>query len=626
MPLPATPASVIVVGAGPRVVPLLERLISVARRHGTRVTITVVDPRPAGAGRVWDPAQPGEVLMNSMAQDVTLFPDASCAVPGPVTTGPTFLEWLRSSDAGEARQPEAAPDAFLPRRVMGRYAAWSFARLRATAARDVRVRHVKGRALGLAETPDGRQAVTVRGLGGVRTLVADAVLLSQGHLDVRAPRPAPEPGTARHRRLPPGYAVDRDHARLLGRSTVLARGIGLGFVDDVALLVRAAGGRFEDTVDGLAYRPSGREPVLYAGSRRGVPYHAKWTRELPEPTRPLPDLGATLRDLAGRHGALDWDRDVVPLLDLHLHAAFYAECPEAAGGRLARALDRAAIDGPEAPRSALAGLEETARAVLPPGDLLDLRALDDPLAGATFDTQDRLDDWVAGHLLDDVARRSAPGPNPELALVAELIRVSPAVGEAFRLGLVRPGAASAEGRARFTRFFLFLTSGPPAFRLEQLVALQRAGLLHFLGRGTRVVPGPAGWTASSDSLPDRRQAAEVLLESRHPVPGLADASDPLLTELAYHGRVRAQGPSGLLDTDAAHHVIDRDGHAHPRRLAVGPVTASGNTPVFARPGRDWPVFRHSEAVAVDLLSPAPAVPGPGPGARGERPVLVPRPD
>ncbi|NEE15286.1 adenylate cyclase, partial [Streptomyces sp. SID7499] len=65
---------------------------------------------------------------------------------------------------------------------------------------------------------------------------------------------------------------------------VIVRGIGLAFIDLMVLLTEGRGGRHEDGV----YLPSGREPVLYVGSRRGVPYHAKigygWTGERP----PLP--------------------------------------------------------------------------------------------------------------------------------------------------------------------------------------------------------------------------------------------------------------------------------------------------------------------------------------------------
>ncbi|MGO4427532.1 FAD-binding protein, partial [Streptomyces sp. MCAF7] len=57
---------------------------------------------------------------------------------------------------------------------------------------------------------------------------------------------------------------------------VLLRGLGLNFFDHMALLTVGRGGSFAPSDGGkLVYRPSGREPRLYAGSRRGIPYQAR---------------------------------------------------------------------------------------------------------------------------------------------------------------------------------------------------------------------------------------------------------------------------------------------------------------------------------------------------------------
>ncbi|GAA3911876.1 hypothetical protein GCM10023084_74890 [Streptomyces lacrimifluminis] len=75
----------------------------------------------------------------------------------------------------------------------------------------------------------------------------------------------------------------------------------------------------------LVYRPSGREPVLYVGSRRGVPYHSKigydWTGERP----PLPRFfGQGEADaLLARPDGFDFRRDVWPLVEKELGFALY---------------------------------------------------------------------------------------------------------------------------------------------------------------------------------------------------------------------------------------------------------------------------------------------------------------
>lgn len=60
---------------------------------------------------------------------------------------------------------------------------------------------------------------------------------------------------------------------------VLLRGLGLNFFDYQALFTHGRGGVFTRVDGRLVYRPSGREPRLYAGSRRGVPYQARGENE-----------------------------------------------------------------------------------------------------------------------------------------------------------------------------------------------------------------------------------------------------------------------------------------------------------------------------------------------------------
>ena len=94
--------------------------------------------------------------------------------------------------------------------------------------------------------------------------------------DVHAARPTPPTWTCPRSR--PGEPV-------------LLRGLGLNFFDYLALFTLGRGGIF-DRASGrrLVYRPSGHEPRLYAGSRRGVPV-PRARREREGRPRPLPPAG-----------------------------------------------------------------------------------------------------------------------------------------------------------------------------------------------------------------------------------------------------------------------------------------------------------------------------------------------
>src|SRR5690625_6596576 len=70
-----------------------------------------------------------------------------------------------------------------------------------------------------------------------------------------------------------------EYTGLPAGETVLVRGLGANFFDVIGQLAAEWGGTLEpvagDPHGRLRYLPSGREPHLVVGSRRGVPYRSK---------------------------------------------------------------------------------------------------------------------------------------------------------------------------------------------------------------------------------------------------------------------------------------------------------------------------------------------------------------
>ena len=100
-------------------------------------------------------------------------------------------------------------------------------------------------ATGLTEDGDAQ----LLALGDGRTLRVDAVVLASGHLD--ATPTADELALAARaaelglRYLPPEQTTDTDLSVIAPGETVIARGMGLAFVDLVVLLFEGRGGRYE---------------------------------------------------------------------------------------------------------------------------------------------------------------------------------------------------------------------------------------------------------------------------------------------------------------------------------------------------------------------------------------------
>ncbi|MFD8594084.1 FAD/NAD(P)-binding protein [Kitasatospora sp. NPDC059646] len=620
--------ALVIVGGGPRGTGLLERIAANAPEllaPGTGLDIHLVDPHPPGGGRIWRHAQSPLLRMNSMAEDVTMFTDERSTVLGPVRPGPSLAEWAAEPAAHPPYWPVDDPDVadelrtlaptdFPTRRAQSAYLDWVLRRAVAELPDNVRLFVHRDTAWRLTGEPDGPQRVHL-----TRTVLpADRVVLALGHLD-SAPAPdtaAARAFAARHGRsyLPPAFTADADLDGLAPGETVIVRGLGLAFVDLVALLTEGRGGRFApDPCGGLRYHPSGREPVLYAGSRRGVPYHAKTGYRLQGPPPPLPRYFGPDTELPD--GPLEFRRDLWPAMAKEIGYGYYHELFHGHPDRTALPwADFLAayhpLDWYSPQREAL-----VAAAVPDPDDRLDLERLDRPLAGLRAADPADLRHRLHAHLRADLARRSDPRHSADLGAFHALLSL---YGQLVRLLPRHPLTArstAADLDGWWNGFFSFFASGPPGFRLDQLLALADAGLLHFLGPDLRVDLDEehGAFRASSPALPGHHVRGTALVDAFLPRHALDRTADPLLRRLLHEGRIAeehltdADGHtyrSGLVRTDPDARLLDPalGGRPHPRRTALGASTTTRAPAAFARPRTDAPAFRQNDAVARRLLT------------------------
>jgi uncharacterized NAD(P)/FAD-binding protein YdhS len=181
-------SSLVFIGGGPRTVGLLERLAANAGEllGAGPLTIHVIDPFPAGGGRIWRQRQSALLWMNSMTRDVTIFTDESVTCEGPIVPGPALDEWvagegralLREAGLGTAAAA-LGPEDFASRQVQSHYLQWAHDRAIDGLPDRVTVLTHVGTAVDLADD-DGRQRIT---LSDGTTLIADIVVLAQGFLD-----------------------------------------------------------------------------------------------------------------------------------------------------------------------------------------------------------------------------------------------------------------------------------------------------------------------------------------------------------------------------------------------------------------------------------------------------------
>ena len=613
--------SVAFVGGGPRTVGLLERLAANADEllGSGPVQIHVVDPYPVGGGRIWRAEQSALLWMNSMARDITIFTDASVTCAGPIAPGPSLAEWVAGEGApvlqaaGLGRVASSLrPDDFASRQVQSHYLNWAYQRTLRRLPDRVEVIEHRAQAVDLTDA-GSRQTLW---LDDGTALTADVVVLAQGYLDRRpsADETALTADASAHELtyVPPGYTADVDLSALRPGEPVLVRGFGLAFIDLMVLLGEGRGGRFEDNADGtLAYRPSGAEPVLHVGSRRGVPYHAKlgYSRVGAVPAAPqyfTPEAVTALGD-----NPADFRRQIWPLIAKELAAAHYRELFTSHPERTLLSWQEFSASLAHADVTTDGFAEVVAQAVPKREDRFDLIAIDRPFAGRHFGSAAELTESVLEYVRADLRRRSDPYFSADAAVFDALLTVYMVLAMAVTSGMISPADRIRYVEGDFHGLFSFLASGPPPRRLAELLALHDAGLVRFLGPDLQIAVRDGEFVASSPAGGNPIRA-RALVDARLPRPDVRAATDPIIRGLLSRGELAAEDLSlpdgtplggGQLLADATCRAIRADLSVHPRRFLLGPsVSGSAGSAGFSRPGFNGPGFRQNDAVAREILT------------------------
>lgn len=646
------PVRIVFIGAGPAAVMVLERLLASHRRDHPelRLDITLVDPFAPGGGRIWRREQSPLLKLNSMLEDSAFFTDASCTIEGPVEPGPSFAEWVWLVRAGEVARPvwsdelldreidTIGPRDFPTRRLNNAYLGWAYDEVLRRASDRVGVTWLKDFAIAVADDGAGASGRTVRLRSGGK-LPADLVLHALGHNGSQPSAAAVAIGEFAERHdlayVAPAFTADVDFDWLPAGEHVIVRGMGLAAVDLAVLLAEGRGGRFERAAGGaLQYLPSGREPVLHLGSRRGVPYRSKTTcTPVGEPVR-LEYLGEGFREwLAESETPLDFERDVWPLIGAELLTGYYRELftahPERVTGDW-ESFGAALRDTLAAPRGFespdLVRLVEAN--VIEPDDRFDITSFDRPLdfaeaqEGVTAGDTDAtaVHRRVVSHIERDLRQRTRQAGSATQALFLTMLFSYIAVAE-IPAEKWNAYSRSRSLPKRLHTFFSYLASGPPGERLEELLALADAGIVRFLGgeielllddeRGRFVASGSARVQDEGGRTRTVRSSvvAGALIDAWLPEAQSVRSDNPLLRGLVTGGYAEE-----LTVADAEHRggtgqlVVGPDGSlpAAQGQFALGPFTSLPFAGAFTRPGIDSLPFRLHDRCARALLAAAQA--------------------
>ena len=540
--------NIVLVGAGPRNLSLVERLMAHAKSTTEPVDITLYDPFPIG-GRVWNPDQDPTFLMNTVTQQLTLFTDPS--VPNHASTalyGPNFYElsvtfgkeYVKMHDfKNEAyfldELTRINPNRFTSRALFGVYGQWFFEHLGAHVPANVTLSYER-RSVTDVVKQDNQYTVTI---DGTDTIIADQVVMALGHVDnslndeEQAFADAAA-GNANMLYVAPTHPSEADLDAVPAREKVVLRGLGLSFFDYIAKLTISRGGRFARDNNGVMYYlPSGKEPHMIAGSRKGLPMHARGVNQkvAAEGYQPLFFTSENLDKLAEKsNGQVTYD-EFFTLLRKELEYKHYQNTINDFGVtwpfNAAEFMDALAASD---------DLNETARKYgISEEYIMDWDRILNPVDDVPAEVE--YSDFMMNYLTWDINDANQGNNDAPYAGAFDMLRDVRGIIRHYLDAGYLSSDEYAKFLSKFNPFNSLISVGPPVLRVEQMRALIEAGVLEVAGPGLAVSVRDDHYVATDNR--GNTWTVNNLVEARLFPVSLAASTNPLVANLRDRGLLSA---------------------------------------------------------------------------------------
>ncbi len=540
--------NIVLVGAGPRNLSLVERLMAHAKSTTEPVDITLYDPFPIG-GRVWNPDQDPTFLMNTVTQQLTLFTDPS--VPNHASTalyGPNFYEWSVTFGKEYVKMHDFKneayfldeltrinPNRFTSRALFGVYGQWFFEHLGAHVPANVTLSYER-RSVTDVVKQDNQYTVTI---DGTDTIIADQVVMALGHVDnslndeEQAFADAAA-GNANMLYVAPTHPSGADLDAVPAREKVVLRGLGLSFFDYIAKLTISRGGRFARDNNGVMYYlPSGKEPHMIAGSRKGLPMHARGVNQkvAAEGYQPLFFTSENLDKLAEKsNGQVTYD-EFFTLLRKELEYKHYQNTINDFGVtwpfNAAEFMDALAASD---------DLNETARKYgISEEYIMDWDRILNPVDDVPAEVE--YSDFMMNYLTWDINDANQGNNDAPYAGAFDMLRDVRGIIRHYLDAGYLSSDEYAKFLSKFNPFNSLISVGPPVLRVEQMRALIEAGVLEVAGPGLAVSVRDDHYVATDNR--GNTWTVNNLVEARLFPVSLAASTNPLVANLRDRGLLSA---------------------------------------------------------------------------------------
>lgn len=542
-----------IVGAGPRGLAVLERIAVMQIANPCKLEVIVIDDVELGVGRIWRTDQDEGFLMNTVPGQISMFSGEADESPWRPGAGPSLAQWLLHSS-----NPEWAalgPNDYAPRYAYGYYLKNVYSIVVQSLRNNASVREILGRASELEKIGD-RYALKLEDGSTISDLTS--VVLATGHPKAKVADWEREcidfAERSQCRFIRGDSAADMPLEAVEAQSWVGVIGMGLGFYDTVSALTEGRGGIFTRKGGCLTYQPSGKEPFIVAGSRSGLPQPARGRNQKTFGSTYSPiffNQASIIALQAYAHAktgssVLNFRADLLPLIQTEMEHIYYSGfVRERFGQEQATKFARIHAETRN-PNKAIPKelLDEFGISDIRP---LDIWRLARPFQEATFGSHDVFSWELATILRLDLAEANTGNISSPLKAALDVIRD---VRDTIRSSVEHGGLTSKSMQDDFLGDFApisaLLAAGPPAFRIDQLLALMKVGIVRIAGPATKFECDPANecFIVSSPVVHGAAWPVRTLIDSRIPTPGFAGTESTLFRSLEQQNLARTyQGPT-----------------------------------------------------------------------------------
>ena len=533
-----------IIGAGPRGLLMLNNLIqNFESSDHDNLTIHLFDRAVAG-GRVWKVKQPISLIMNTPANELSLFDDGQ-------KDALSVAQWCQSDiskkfinnlDVDNKDELLTAVDkindrSYVPRAICGAYCQWFFQQL----VEQIKDNDSINLAVHFNQNVDNVEKVKddsfVVSVGDVDYPV-DKLVFSLGQQENKLTKDqeslqkyAKDYGLTY---ILPGEADEADLSTITSDQNVIIRGMGLSFNDFVSRLTEGRGGYFTDNGDDtLTYHASGDEPTIYAGSRRGVPYYPKAiSQKAFNENYPAVFLTNENVDKHLKDGHISFE-DFHMLLRLDIEYRYYS---------FLFSLKHPEIDVEDFQKkfretdnhNALIGSYH-----LPTEEVFDWDKILNPVAGVKISTLDNyqkhIKTWLK-EMIDDALLGSKTGP--VIGSLEMLRDLRDNIRYVLSNHLFKNDDLVHKYLGRFSSDMKFLSQGAPAVRSQEILALMDAGIVKIIGPQMQVIGANHKFITRSAFYGEEIIHGDALIEARTNAPVTKVSANPVITSMMDKGLIK----------------------------------------------------------------------------------------